>query len=190
MSTTQINEASVRACAAQWPALVSYAYGIVHNAQDAEDCVQKAFLSVWRQRAGFRGECKVRTWIYQAVKHHAFNLLGWRRRRCGRADLVSLDEVGPQGDNPAHDFLAAEAPTVQPCDQPVARAVIAAALAKLSPTLRRTLALADDDELSYAAHAARIGRPMGTVKSRIWRARAALAAVLAADGRCADFIAA
>jgi RNA polymerase sigma-70 factor (ECF subfamily) len=181
MSTTQINDASVRACAAQRPALVNYAYGILHNVQDAEDAVQSAFVKLWKFRARFRGQCKVSTYLFYIVKHQAYNLFTWRRK-CGRNRTESFDD-------PDYGGEAMAAPeSVQGCDQPAALAVLAAGIATLSPKLRKIMVLSLKDGITYLDLAASIGMPVGTVKSRLSRARVSLRRSVMADACGREFV--
>src|SRR6187399_1178912 len=139
-----------------------------HN--EALDLSQEVFLRVFRTIAGFRGQSALRTWIYRIVVNQARNRQRWWRRR-RRSDQVSLDEHLQQfGDlesrtDPLPDRLLASKETASRIWQ---------ALDRLPFDQRTALVLREVDGLRYEEIAFSLGVAVGTVKSRLTRARQAL----------------
>jgi RNA polymerase sigma-70 factor (ECF subfamily) len=144
-----------------------------HN--EALDLSQEVFLRVFRTIHRFRGQSALRTWIYRIVVNQAHNRLRWWRRR-NRAQQVSLeDHVRTHGDP-----VAAEA-GVAP-DRLLARKQLAAriwaALEALPFEQKTAIVLREIDGLRYEEIAYSLGVAVGTVKSRLARARETLRAQL------------
>src|SRR6476661_622694 len=143
-----------------------------HN--EALDLSQEVFLRVFRTIASFRGQSALRTWIYRIVVNQARNRQRWWRRR-HRSDQVSLDEHLQQfGDLESKtdvlpDRLLASKETASRIWQ---------ALDQLPFDQRTALVLREVDGLRYEEIAFTLGVAVGTVKSRLTRARQALRAEL------------
>jgi RNA polymerase sigma-70 factor (ECF subfamily) len=150
--------------------VVQLAMNLLGDRDEALDLSQEVFLRVFRTIHRFRGQSSLRTWIYriavnQARNRHRF----WRRRH--RADQVSLDaHLAAHG-----DFLSGGDPRP---DQVLARKELAArlqgALEQLPFDQRTAIVLREIDGLSYEEIAYSLGVAVGTVKSRLTRARQAL----------------
>jgi len=139
---------------------------------DAEDVVQDACLRAFRGIAGFRGD-NARAWVLTIVRHTAYTWLGKNRP----ATLVVTDDVeGVEGTEVARS-PAAEAEMIAGAD--VAR--LEAAIEKLPPLFRETLVLRDLQGLDYRQIAKVTGVPIGTVMSRLARARRRLMTTIAKD---------
>jgi RNA polymerase sigma-70 factor, ECF subfamily len=144
-----------------------------HN--EALDLSQEVFLRVFRTIHGFRGQSALRTWIYRIVVNQARNRQRWWRRR-HRAQQVSLDDhLRDHGDFPEQNDL--ESP-----DRLLGRKELAsrirAALDCLPFDQKTALVLREIDGLSYDEIGFSLGIAVGTVKSRLARAREALRAQL------------
>lgn len=147
------------------------AFNILGDRDEALDLSQDVFLSVFRTIHKFRGQSALKTWIYRIVINQARNRQRWFRRR-HRADQVSLD---------AHQAVHGELPhpedTASP-DRALARKQLAerlrAALEHLPFDQRTVIVLREIDGLSYDEIAYSSGVAVGTVKSRLTRARQAL----------------
>ncbi len=136
------------------------------NDDEAFDATQEIFLRVWRGLDGFRGEAKVSTWVFQI----AWNYLRGHHRRYGR----HLNAVADQSEE-----LVARTP--DPSPGPEQRAVssdlldrVTAAMDELPEHYRAVVWLRDGEDLSYSEIAEVLDLPIGTVRSRLARARAAL----------------
>lgn len=149
-------------------------YRLLRDSEEAEDLAQDVFVTVFKRLDTFRGESSLRTWIYTIALNLSRNRLRTRDRRSYR-DHQSLDEhtdaiqlaAGPRpesfGDDPTRGV-----------DRREALVALNRALDALAPDAREVLVLRDLEELAYEDIAALLDLPIGTVKSRIFRARAAL----------------
>jgi RNA polymerase sigma-70 factor (ECF subfamily) len=143
-----------------------------HN--EALDLSQEVFLRVFRTIQAFRGQSALRTWIYRIVINQARNRQRWWRRR-HKSDQVSLDahlmefgEMESKGE-PGPDRLLASKETA---------ARLWSAMDRLPFDQRTALILREIDGLRYDEIAFSLGIAVGTVKSRLTRARHALRAEL------------
>lgn len=147
------------------------------DAQEAEDLSQEVFLLVHRNLARFRGDCRLSTWIYRVARNLCLNRLKYLEHRAsgGEADLerteASAEAFGTREQRPDQQLLGAEE-----------RDHVQRALAQLSADHRLLVVLRDIEGLGYDQIAQVAQLPLGTVKSRIHRARAALAELLLAAG--------
>lgn len=153
---------------------------LLGDRDEALDLSQEVFMRVFRTLHRFRGQSSLRTWIFRIVINQARNRQRWWRRR-QRSAQVSLDEhIREHGDL----FLGADASTP---DRELARkelgARLHAALQHLPFDQRTALVLREIEGLRYDDIAFSLGLPVGTVKSRLTRARQALRVELA-DLRC------
>jgi RNA polymerase sigma-70 factor (ECF subfamily) len=150
--------------------VVQLAMNLLGDRDEALDVSQEVFLRVFRTIHRFRGQSSLRTWIYRIAVNQARNRYRfWRRRH--RADQVSLDaHVAAHG-----EFLSGG--EAWP-DQMLARKELAArlegALDRLPFDQRSVIILREVDGLSYEEIAYSLGVAVGTVKSRLTRARQAL----------------
>ncbi len=143
------------------------------NGSDAEDVVQDACLRAFRGIAGFR-EGNARAWVLTIVRHTAYSWLGKNRP----ATLVVTDDVeGVEGAEITSGDAAAETEMIAKADA----ARLQAAIQKLPPPFRETLVLRDLHGLDYRQIAKVTGVPIGTVMSRLARARRRLMTTIAKD---------
>ena len=161
-------------------------YGMVHqllrNHQDAEEVTQDAFIRAHRGLANFRGDAAFSTWLYQIATNLARNRYWyWWRRKRDRS--VSLDApVGEDNDMTLADIIPAEVDSpdeVTVNEEFVNR--ISKGMDKLSASHREILVLRNVKNLSYEEIGGILGISVGTVKSRIARARESLRAKLGED---------
>lgn len=141
---------------------------LLGDPQEALDLSQEVFLRVFRTLNQFRGHSALRTWIYRIVVTQASNRRRWWRRR-HQSQQVALDEhVATHGDLP--DSRAFTKPDQVAVQQQVARHVWTA-LDTLPFDQRSILVLREIDGLSYEEIGYSLGIAVGTVKSRLARAR-------------------
>jgi len=147
---------------------------LTRNDHDAQDVVQEACLRAMRYFASFRGE-QARPWLLQIVRHTAY---GWlQQNRPG--DLVSLDADDAAAEPAApieHEPMAVAARNAD-------RALINRAIAALPVAFREVLVLRELEDLSYKEIARIVDVPIGTVMSRLSRARALLQQALLPGAR-------
>lgn len=148
--------------------------------EDAWDVAQEAFLAAWRALPGFRGESGFSTWLYRLTANAAIDCLRREKKRRGELSIeggelpLSLPDAGPGPQE------AAEGGEL--------RAAVNAALARLTDQHRTVLILRELQELSYEEIAGALGLDLGTVKSRISRARKALRKILLEDGNLSGYL--
>ncbi len=154
---------------------------LLGDPEEARDVSQEVFLQVYRRLGRFEGRSNLKTWIYRIVVNQSHNRRRfWRRRR--RDQALALEEM-----TPSDEATMAEAAGRQdgPHEQLVRRERglrMEAALAALSFEHRAILLLREVEELSCEEMADSLGLPVGTVKSRLARARESLRSVLLAQG--------
>lgn len=146
-----------------------FARRMTESEEEALDATQEIFLRIWRGLDGFRGDAKLSTWVFQI----AWNYLRWHRRRMGRQHHL-LDVAS------AH-AAEAMARASDPAPTPERRAVASQLLERVERALGELpehhhviLWLRDAEGLSYQEIAAVLDIPIGTVRSRLARARGAL----------------
>lgn len=150
------------------------------NAEDASDAAQEAFLSAWKGLPNFRGEAGFATWLYRLTSNAAIDLLRRNKKQRGEVSLDDADAgIDPVDDAPA---LQEQAESIE------LREAVAAGLALLSEDHRQALVLREMQELSYEEIAAVLGVDLGTVKSRISRARGALRKILRDNGNLSGYL--
>lgn len=157
----------------------SLAMHLLGDREEALDLSQDVFLNVFRQLGRFRGQSALRTWIYRIVINQARNRQRWWRRR-HRSEQVSLDEHLEH-----HGDLAAPAGQGSP-DRALGQKELAAhlreALDRLPFEQRTAIVLREVDGMSYEEIAYSLGVAVGTIKSRLTRARDALRFQLREEG--------
>jgi RNA polymerase sigma-70 factor (ECF subfamily) len=144
-----------------------------HN--EALDLSQEVFLRVFRTIHGFRGQSALRTWIYRIVVNQARNRQRWWRRR-HRSQQVSLDDhINAHGELPAPGNGGSPDRIL---GQKQLAERIHTSLERLPFDQRTAIVLREIDGLSYEEIGFSLGIAVGTVKSRLARAREALRAQL------------
>ena len=152
--------------------IVNYASAMTRDASDAEDVAQETFVRAYRSLHQFRGDSSFKTWLYRIATNVART---HRRLRAGQSRLVeqSLDDDTQAlraGDVPSGE---ASVETVV-----ILRDAINSALAMLPDELRVAIILRDVEGLDYKEIARVTSSPIGTVESRIFRARRVLRPLL------------
>jgi RNA polymerase sigma-70 factor (ECF subfamily) len=137
---------------------------------DADDLAQDVFVRAWRSLDGFRGDSTFRTWLHRV----AVNVVRTSQAKRGRLMRLFVPAPGPADDEPFDPPAVSE-----PIDAALARRqVIDRALAALPDELRVPVTLRDVQGLEYKEIAAILAVPIGTVESRIFRARQRLKPLL------------
>ncbi|MEQ8663967.1 MAG: RNA polymerase sigma factor RpoE [Gammaproteobacteria bacterium] len=142
----------------------------VREPSDALDVTQETFLKAYRALPRFRGDSAFYTWIYRIAINTAKNYLVSLSRRPLEVDIenadgepIGLDELQKSLDTPEHLLLTEEI-----------RETILEAMRRLPDDLREAITLREADGLSYEEIAQVMDCPIGTVRSRIFRAREAI----------------
>ena len=141
----------------------------VSDAGELEDVTQEAFIKAYRALGKFRGDSAFYTWLYRIAVNAAKNHLVAKGRRPGAnatiEDAEGLDEGGLLSESASPEALAMGGELAE---------VVESALNGLPDELKAALMLREFDGLSYDDIADVLGCPVGTVRSRIFRAREAI----------------
>ena len=141
---------------------------------DAPDVAQETFIKAYRALNGFRGQSAFYTWLYRIGINTAKNYIVARGRRPSTQDI----DVGDAEQYGHTEQLAdMETPESVLLSEEIKRKV-GETIAKLPPDLRQAITLRELDGLSYEEIAEVMNCPIGTVRSRIFRAREAIDAVV------------
>jgi RNA polymerase sigma-70 factor (ECF subfamily) len=145
----------------------------VRDYAECQDVVQDSFIRAFRSLSGFRGDSQFYTWMYRIAVNTAKNYLASQKRRPS-ADVELEDAEYIDGgvyiqnnDTPEHELLREE----------IAQ-VVSKALDQLPVEIRQAITLREMEGLSYEEIADVMNSPVGTVRSRIFRAREAIDARL------------
>jgi RNA polymerase sigma-70 factor (ECF subfamily) len=150
-------------------------FNLLGDHNEALDLSQEVFLRVFRTIQTFRGQSALRTWIFRIVVNQARNRQRWWRRR-HRAQQVSLDEhIRDHGDLPEQSEGSSPDRLL---GQKEAAERVRGALDRLPFDQKTALVLREIDGLSYEEIGFSLGVAVGTVKSRLARARDSLRAQL------------
>jgi len=160
---------------------VNVAYQLLRDESDAVEVAQDAFVNIYRHIGTFRFEAEFTTWLHQIVVNLAHNKHRWWKRR-GRERTFSLDQNFETSTGAVERQMATtdpgpEAETLE--TELVER--LDRAMQRLPRKFREVLVLRNVEQLSYAEIAAVLRCSVGTVKSRMTRARDALRARLKAE---------
>jgi RNA polymerase sigma-70 factor (ECF subfamily) len=146
-------------------AVYAHAYRFFGDAQAAQDATQEVWVNVYRALPEFEGRSAVSTWLFRITRNVCLDML-----RAGRRVAAPIDPVDLHGI--ASDDTAGDA---------TSRVDLETAMRALSPEDRDAFNAVALFGLPYAEAASALGVPAGTVKSRVFRARRALIALLSLD---------
>jgi RNA polymerase sigma-70 factor, ECF subfamily len=144
----------------------------VRDAAEVEDVTQEAFIKAYRALPAFRGESAFYTWLYRIGINTAKNYLLALGRRA--PTTTSFDAEEAEGFEEAGLLQEVSTPENEMMSKQVVE-VVSASLQQLPDDLRTALTLREIEGLSYEEIAAVMNCPVGTVRSRIFRAREAIA---------------
>ena len=150
--------------------VVSLVSRYVNNPGDIPDVAQEAFIKAYRAIPDFRGESAFYTWLYRIAVNTAKNYIVAQGRRPPDMDVDSQDAETYDGAESLHEVANPE--NLMLSDE--IRAEVASALASLPEDLRTAITLREIEGLSYEEIAEVMECPVGTVRSRIFRAREAI----------------
>jgi RNA polymerase sigma-70 factor (ECF subfamily) len=158
--------------------MFNMAYRLIGDYDEAGECVQDAFISAYKNIKGFKGESLFATWLYAICLNHARNRrkqLKQRRYREGRslADPIRTAEGEMAADPPSREPSALDRLEARDVQRKVQESINA-----LEAEFREVIVLRDIQGFSYEEISAMLKKPVGTVKSRLFRAREAMRASL------------
>lgn len=143
------------------------------NHVDAQDLAQEAFIRAYRSLGGFRNEADFGTWLHRITVNIWLN---FRRKNGSRQALLYLDEpyAGEDGGEVKREIAAEDGDPVRLLEEKEFRGLVRAALGALSEEHRAVLVLREIEGYSYEEVSQMLGCSLGTVKSRLSRAREAM----------------
>ena len=147
------------------PALRAFAWSLSHNGSDADDLVQDTLITAWSNRDKFEPGTNLRAWLFTILRNTYYTQVIRRRREV-------RDETGEYANN-------MRTPPTQ--DWSIAMRALQAGLAQLPDEHREALILVGAAGLSYEEAAEICGCALGTIKSRVNRARARLLKIMDAE---------
>ena len=142
----------------------------VRDFSEAQDVAQEAFLKAYRALPKFRGESAFYTWLYRIAINTAKNQLVAENRRPPLTDIDSVDAEQIDGESELKEYATPERLLLREEIQKT----VAAAISELPEDLRTAITLRELEGLSYDEIAEAMECPIGTVRSRIFRAREAI----------------
>ncbi len=142
----------------------------VHDADEVQDVAQEAFIKAYKALPRFRGDSQFYTWLYRIAVNTAKNHLVSRSRRPPGSDVEVEDAEYFEGGGALRDIESPE----NALFGAELKAVVEAAISDLPDDLRAAVTLREFDGLSYEDIAEIMDCPVGTVRSRIFRAREAI----------------
>lgn len=157
--------------------IFSLALRMVGNPDDAFDISQDAFLRAYHSLSGFHGDSRLSVWLYRLTSNLCIDFLRKKKRRGEVSLTVSDDEDAQPLQIPDERF----SPQTE-IERTEQREAIRAGLAQLSDNDRRILVLRELSGLRYEEIAQTLNMELGTVKSRLFRARKKLCAFLLKSG--------
>jgi RNA polymerase sigma-70 factor, ECF subfamily len=155
--------------------LFNVAFRVVQHPDDAADVVQDVFLNAYQSLSSFKGDSEFFTWLYRIAFNSAISFK--RRRRV----TLTLDNQRPTQAAIEPVDRSTETSPAAGMERSDDERVLADAIAKLSSEHRTVLVLKELDGLKYEEIAEVIGAPIGTIRSRLHRARLELRNLLDAD---------
>ena len=151
---------------------------ILRHREDTEDVVQEVFLAAHQALESFRGEARFSTWLHRIAVNRALNyraLAAERMRRASDSLDAPPEEAGSGGaPEPAAASLAGGRSPLRDLEMKELQRRLADCMRRMPAAWRAAIALRDGESLSYGAISEAMGIALGTVRSRLARARLAL----------------
>jgi len=152
-------------------AVYNLAYQMLSCEQDAEDAAQESFLKLWKTLPAFRFDCSPYTWIMKIAQNVCLDML--RHRHGIQPDSLTASDDDTE-DSIQTDIIDPDPTPPETAVQDETLREAQAALAALPPEQREILTLREINGCDYDTIAAILGKPIGSVKSSLSRARDAL----------------
>lgn len=148
------------------PQLRAFARGLCNNVAMADDLTQEALLKAWNSRASYIPDSNIKAWTFTILRNAFYS----DQRRAWRSLPLDMD------------VAAATLPAIDSASDMLDLLVLRNAIARLPIRQRDAILLVGAGGMSYEEAAITSGAAVGTIKSRVSRARAALDEIMAADG--------
>ncbi|MDX2456389.1 MAG: RNA polymerase sigma factor RpoE [Gammaproteobacteria bacterium] len=150
--------------------IIQLVHRYVHDADESRDVAQEAFIKAYRAIGRFRGDSAFYTWLYRIAINTAKNYLVASGRRPPRSDIDAQDAEQYEGATGLKEYATPERLLLKDEIQ----GAIVSAIDELPDDLRTAITLRELEGLSYEEIAQTMDCPIGTVRSRIFRARDAI----------------
>ena len=150
--------------------IIQLVYRYVHDPEEAQDVAQEAFIKAYKALGRFRGDSAFYTWLYRIAINTAKNYLVASGRRPPKSDIDAQDAEQYDGATGLKEYATPERLLLRDEIQES----IARAIEELPDELRTAITLRELEGLSYEEIAQTMDCPIGTVRSRIFRARDAI----------------
>lgn len=147
------------------------------NDADAQDAAQEAFIKAWTGLGSFRGDSKFSVWIYRLTNNVCLDMLRKRKN-----EAISLTMPDDEGEDTTLDIPDESSSPQRILEKKEQMEDLQKAIDTLPEDYRRVLLLREVSDLSYEEIAKVLDMDLGTVKSRIFRARKKLCAILSDSG--------
>lgn len=171
--------------ALRWlPDVTRFAQSLTRDETAAEDLVQETYLRAWRHWDTFKPGSEARAWLFTIARN------AWRKRAPREARLVAVEEETLQALSDAEYPLGATSDMTRALAATDLGPAIARAIQALPDAFREVVQLVELQELPYAEAALVLDIPVGTVRSRLFRARRSLQGALLEHGRDAGLVSA
>ena len=164
-------------------AVYAIAQRMTGNPEDAADMTQETFIKAYNSLGSFRGDSKFSVWLYRIANNVCLDFLRSRSRK----PTVSLSVEDDEGEETQLDVADESQSPELLLERGLTRDAVRRGLDTLPPDYKQILLLREIQGLSYEEIASALGIDLGTVKSRIFRARKKLCAFLIEDGNIPDF---
>lgn len=151
--------------------VIHFAYSMLSDYEDACDASQEAFIKIYKSLGAFRGDSKFSTWVYRITKNVCTDYL---RKKKGK--IVSIDEE--KDDEPKLEIIDTSKNPENISIQNETTKIVRDALKQLDESSRTIITMFDIEGASYDEISKIMDIPMGTVKSRLNRARDKLRKIL------------
>ena len=145
----------------------------IRDPAEVEDVAQEAFIKAYRALPSFRGESAFYTWLYRIAVNTAKNYLVAAGRRAPTSTQFNSEEA--ESFEEGHQLRHMNTPEAELMSKQIA-ATVNQSMEELPEELRTAIALCEIEGMSYEDIAAAMNCPIGTVRSRIFRARETIAA--------------
>jgi RNA polymerase sigma-70 factor (ECF subfamily) len=164
------------------PDVTRYAQSLTRDVTNAEDLVQETYLRAWRHWNTFKPGSEPRAWLFTIARN------SWRKRAPRDARLVAVEEQKLQALSDAEYPLGASADTTRALTAIDLGPAITQAISALPEAFREVVQLVELQELPYAEAAEILEIPIGTVRSRLFRARRLLQIALLEHAKDAGLV--
>ncbi len=152
--------------------IINHAYSMFLNREDALDMAQETFIKAFNAIASFNRQSSFKTWLFRIATNVCLDELRRRKRRAATVSLTAEED----GDSPGVQIDVADvsADPAEAAQQAFLRQAIEKAIGELDTEYRTAIVLREIEGMDYNEIAKTMGCSLGTVKSRISRARAQL----------------